>query len=66
MTTGKDSDDYRPCVMLWPDGRRRKANVAHVNMDSIESARQKLAAGKVAWVAPEDAERVIAIVQTDA
>ena len=52
--------------MLWPDGRRRKANVAHVNMDSIESARQKLAAGKVAWVAPEDAERVIAIVQTDA
>ena len=60
MTTpGKTSDYYVPCVMLWPDGRQRKANVAHVNLDSVESARQKLADNRVAWVAPGDVEKVL-------
>ena len=67
MTTpGKTSDYYVPCVMLWPDGRQRKANVAYVNLDSVESARQKLANNQVAWVAPDDVEAVTARVQTDA
>jgi hypothetical protein len=59
-TTGKTSDYYVPCVMLWPDGRQRKANVAHIRMDSVESARQKLSKNQVAWVAPGDVEAVIA------
>jgi hypothetical protein len=58
-TTGKTSDYYVPCVMLWPDGRQRKANVAYVNLDSIASARVKLAANKVAWVKPDDVEKVL-------
>ena len=63
MTTPatKTSDYYVPCVMLFPDGRQRKANVAYVNMDSAESARAKLATGKVAWVRQEDVERVTAL-----
>lgn len=54
----KTSDYYKPCVILWPDGRRRVGNVAHVNMDSVEKARAKLAAGKLAWVRAEDVEAV--------
>ena len=55
---GKTSDYYVPCVMLWPDGRQRKANVAYVNLDSIDSARAKLAKHLVAWVKPDDVEAV--------
>lgn len=54
----KTSDYYQSCVVLWPDGRRRAGNVAHVNMDSVERARAKLAAGKLAWVRAEDVEAV--------
>ena len=54
----KTSDYYLPCVAVWPDGRQRTGNVAHVNLDTVESARAKLAAGKVAWVRREYAERV--------
>ena len=54
----KTSDYYTPCVVVWPNGQVRKGNVTHVNLDSVETARAKLAAGKVAWVRREDAERV--------
>lgn len=60
-STGKTSDYYVPCVMLWPDGRQRAGNVAHVRLDSVETARQKLAAGKVAWVRREDVEQLTGV-----
>jgi hypothetical protein len=58
MTPTRDSDYYRPCVMLRPDGRQHRANVAHVRLDTVDSARAKLAAGKVAWVAPDDVQAI--------
>ena len=57
--SGRTSDYYVACVAVWPDGRQRAGNVAHVRLDTVETARQKLAAGKVAWVRREDAERVM-------
>lgn len=58
MTPSRTSDYYVACVVVWPDGRQRPGNVAHVNLDTVETAQQKLASGKVAWVRREDAERV--------
>ena len=58
LSMGKTSDYYRPCILLRPDGRQHSANVAHVRLDTVESARRKLAAGQVAWVRPDDVERV--------
>lgn len=59
----KTSDYYTPCVVVWPNGQVRKGNVTHVNLDSVETARAKLAAGKVAWVRREDVEAAMADVQ---
>jgi len=56
----RTSDYYMPCVVLWPNGLCRPGNVAHTYLDSVESAREKLAAGKVAWVRREDADQVMA------
>lgn len=55
----KTSDDYKPCVALWPNGQQRRCNVLTIRLDDVESARQKLAAGKVAWVAPADVEQAL-------
>ena len=55
----KTSDDYQPCIAVFPDGRQRKSNVLAVRLDDADKARAKLAEGQVAWVAPEDVERVI-------
>ena len=54
----RTSDAYQPCIMLTPDGGQRRVNVLRVRLDSVETARAKLAAGKVAWVAAVDAEAV--------
>ena len=59
QTPTKTSDYYLPCVALWPDGRQRKGNVAHVNLDTVETAREKHASGKVAWVRPDDVPEVL-------
>ncbi len=40
--TAKTSDDYKPCVVVYPGGNVRKANVLHVRMDSLEDAKRKL------------------------
>lgn len=63
MTPTRTSDYYQPCVVLWPDGRRRPGNVTHVNLDSVTTAQAKLAAGKIAWVRAEDVEAVVNGVQ---
>ena len=56
--TTRTSDDYAPCVLVWPNGKTRRCSVLAVRMDSAETARAKLAAGKAAWVCEGDVERV--------
>ncbi len=46
----KTSNDYTPCVAVWPSGRTQRANVRAVRLDTVEQARRKLAGGVVAWV----------------
>jgi len=57
-TTTKTSASYTPAVAVWPSGRTQPCSVQAVRLDSVESARRKLAAGVVAWVREEDVERV--------
>lgn len=59
-TMPRTSDAYQPCVMLIPDAEPRRVSVLRVRLDSVETARAKLAAGQVAWVAVEDVEAVTA------
>lgn len=66
MTTGKTSDDYKPCVAMWPNGEQRKTNVAHIRLDTVDNARRELAAGHVVWVAPEDVGAVMMLPVTQA
>ncbi len=59
----KTSDDYRPCVVVYPNGGIRKANVLHVRMDSFEEGKRKLMEDKAAWLSYEDYERLQAELQ---
>lgn len=59
----KTSDDYKPCVVVYPGGNIRKANVLHVRMDSLEDGKRKLAEDKAAWLSYEDYERMQAEAQ---
>lgn len=52
----KTSDDYTPCIAVWPSGKTQRATVLHVRLDSVESARRKLDSGLVAWVREGDVE----------
>lgn len=56
---GRTSDDYKPCVAVWPNGQQRRCNVLTIRLMSVENARRELAAGHVVWVAPEDVEAVV-------
>ena len=56
--TAKTSDDYKPCVVVYPGGQIRKANVLHVRMDTLDKAREKLSKDLAAWVSYEDYERL--------
>ena len=57
-TTTKTSSDYTPAVAVWPSGRTQPCTVLAVRLDTVETARRKLADGIVAWVRREDVERV--------
>ena len=57
-TTTKTSSDYTPAVAAWPSGRTQPCTVLAVRLDTVETARRKLADGIVAWVRREDVERV--------
>jgi len=59
MTPTRTSDDYKPCVAIWPNSQQRRCNVLNIRLDTVDSARAKLAAGQVAWVAPEDVDQVM-------
>lgn len=56
--TAKTSDDYKPCVVVYPGGQIRKTNVLHVRMDSLDAAREKLRKDLAAWLSYEDYERL--------
>ena len=56
--TAKTSDDYKPCVVVYPDGKIRKANVLHIRIDSFEQGRRKLLEDKAAWLSYDDYERL--------
>jgi len=56
----KTSDDYKPCVVVYPDGKIRKANVMHIRMDSFEDGKRKLLEDKAAWLSYDDYERLLA------
>ena len=52
----KTSDDYTPCVVVYPDGKIRRANVLHVRLDALDAARDKLRRDLAAWVTYDDYE----------
>lgn len=54
----KTSDDYKPCVVVYPGGTIRKANVLHIRMDTLEEGKRKLKEDKAAWLSYEDYERL--------
>lgn len=58
LVMARTSDDYRPCVALWPDGRERRANVHYLKLMQVGEAVEMLRSGKVAWIAPGDVPEV--------
>jgi hypothetical protein len=52
----RTSDDYRPCVVLFPHGAARRANILHTRLDTLDQARAKLRRDLAAWVSPQDYE----------
>lgn len=54
----RTSDDYQPCVAMWPTGERRKANVYYIRLMDVETAVTALRGGRIAFVAPGDDEKV--------
>ena len=59
----KTSDDYTPCVVVYPDGKIRRANVLHVRLDALDAARDKLRRDRAAWLSYADYERLQAEMQ---
>ena len=57
-TTTKTSDSYAPAVLLMPGQPPQRCSVQRVRLDTVEAARVKLAAGRAAWVRPEDVAEV--------
>lgn len=56
----RDSDHYRPCVAIFPNGQTRRTNIQHIRMDTVTTAVAKLTDDRAAWVAPEEFEDVMA------
>jgi len=51
----KTSDDYKPCIAL---SRTHERKASTVRFDTVETAVEKIRADRMAWVRPEDVERV--------
>lgn len=52
---------YTTCTLILPDGTTCKnKSVRTINLMSVETALERLGSNKVAWVAPADADTVIA------
>ena len=54
----KTSDDYKPCVCMYPNGTIRKTNVLYVRLDSRERALEKLHSDRAAWVSYPDYDAI--------
>ena len=54
----KTSDDYSPCVVVYPHGHIRKANVLNGHFDTAEEALAKLRNDRAAWVTYADYESI--------
>lgn len=57
----KTSDDYKPCVAL---SRTHERKASTVRFDTVEQAIAKIQNDRMAWVRPEDVEKVKAGVQS--
>ena len=51
----RTSDDYKPCVAI---SRTHERKAATARFDTVEQAVDKIKADRMAWVRPEDVERV--------
>ena len=47
------SDEYVPCVAMYPNGQVRRANVKHIRMMTAEQARVALSDQKATYVSPD-------------
>lgn len=56
----KTSDDYKPCVAI---SRTHQRKAATSRFDTVEQAVAKIKADRMAWVRPEDVEKVKAALQ---
>ena len=52
------SAGYVACVAVWPSGRTQRGGVKATRLDTVQTAREKLASGIVAWVRECDVEAV--------
>ena len=41
----RTSDDYKPCIALWPNGDQRKANVLYIRLMDATAAAAALQSG---------------------
>lgn len=55
----KTSDDYTPCIAVWPSGKTQRANVKCIRLDTVDAARRKLDSGLVAWVRESDVDALM-------
>lgn len=53
MTPRPVSDDYKPCVAIYPTGQVRRANVKYIRMMTAEQAHAALRGQKTAYVPPD-------------
>ena len=50
----RTSNDYKPCVMIKPDGTTKRGNAAHIRMTTDgETARELLRGGKIVFVSTD-------------
>ena len=59
----KTSDDYTPCVLVYPHGKIEKRNILRDRLDTLEEAKRKLASDYAARLSYEDYERLQAEMQ---
>lgn len=52
-TDARTSDDYKPCVAIYPNEHVRRANVKRICMMTAEQARVALSNQQAAYVAPD-------------
>ncbi len=54
------SDDFRPCICVYPGGQVRRASVKYIHMMTKEQAQNALQADRAAYVPPELESEIVA------